>query len=474
MSDVLQPYPKRIFLDASYSICSGKSSGIERVVKNLLRECRCLANAGELPTPQLTVTHDRKLFAVPEGKLATFHGAAAMQSNVLNWAPKFYRNSAQGVCLMVRSRRAKKWLLPQPGHLGIFKLLHTMREVNAFRELSQSQPPIEAGEGDLIILPDAYWIQRLHNNIWPAVEEARERGAAIATIIYDLIPLTHSQFVGPKRQRAFRAYLEKAVKHSDMLLAISNTVREEVESFLDNEIHLEESERPITRSFALGAELNEAQGAIRPELIEVFEESNPPYLTVSTFDPRKNHQYLLDAFDLMWNKASYSEQAANNTPNLCLVGRFGSRCDHIVQRVIHHPLLGKRLHLFDDLSDAELQFCYSKSRGVIFPSIVEGFGLPIVEALWHGKKTFASDTPIHREVGQDDCCYFSLDCPSSLVTELSQWQSSNPSLNENSVLRRPTTWETSCRQFFSNCSDLFQSESRKEQAGKSPTFVRAA
>ncbi len=86
-----------------------------------------------------------------------------------------------------------------------------------------------------------------------------------------------------------------------------------------------------------------------------------------------------------------------------MVGRVGWLCEDILIQLEKHTRRNRELFVFHDLSDAELQYCYSSSRGVIFPSIVEGFGLPIVEALWHGQKTFASDTPIHREVGRNDC-----------------------------------------------------------------------
>lgn len=445
---------QRIFIDASYSICSGKNSGIERVVRNLLRECRVLAAEGKVCQPTLVVSHQGRFYELQEDRLPQFQKSAAMQANVLNWAPDSYTRSAQNICQMVKSRHAQKWLLPQPGHLGVFKLLHTLKEASAFRQLAADQPPIEAQNGDLFILPDAYWVNRLHKSVWPATDEVRNHGASIATLIYDLIPLTHPEFVRQKRHHTFKKYLEKAICKSDMLIAISNTVREEVEEFIDREMSIPSSSRPATRSFTLGAELNEVDGFIRQDVINLFSGSEVPYLTVSTFDPRKNHSYLLDAFDLIWNQAEAGEvPASSNAMQLCLVGRFGSRCNDILHRIAQHPLLGKNLHLFDDLSDAELHYCYAKSKGVIFPSIVEGFGLPIVESLWHGKKTFASDTPIHREVGQQDCSYFSLECPSSLVQELRRWEAQPPA-QESLPVRRPTTWADSCQQFLGHCSEL--------------------
>jgi alpha-1,2-rhamnosyltransferase len=172
---------------------------------------------------------------------------------------------------------------------------------------------------------------------------------------------------------------------------------------------------------------------------------------VATLDPRKNHSLVLDAFDLLWQSGSDVE--------ICFVGRVGSRCDDLIERIRNHPQLGLRLHLFDDLADCELHHCYRHSRGAVFPSIVEGFGLPIVEALWHGKKTFVSDTEIHREVGQDDCCYFDLNAPQSLVDCIVDWERT---LSDDSSwhppTRRPATWGDSSEQFLEQCFQLFNGE----------------
>lgn len=449
MSKTLSQSPKRIFIDATYTIGSGKSSGIERVVRNLLRECGTLGENGQLPVPQLVVSHAGKFFAVDQTHLDAFERTAAMQANVLNHTPNTYRAIAEGVCRLSSSGRLRKWLLPQPGHLGIFKLLHTHRELCILRKLSRSVEPVTPDANDLFLLPDAYWINRLRNTAWTAAEEARSTGAIVASVVYDLIPLTHPQFVGLKRRDAFADYLQKAAQHSDLLVAISRTVREQLIEYLESSRCVAPDAMPKIESFQLGAELQQsAEGSVRSSVKELFSREQTPYLMVATFDPRKNHKYLLDAFDKIWKSGAKS--------NLCLVGRIGSRCDDIIARIKNHPELGKQLHLFDNLTDVELQHCYRRARGVIFPSLVEGFGLPIVESLWFGKKTFVSSTPIHREVGGSDCCYFDLESPTSLVECISHWEKAIEAGEHHDLpTRKPTSWQESCNQIVAHCLDVF-------------------
>lgn len=453
MTDLPSTIPERIFLDTSYTIGSGKSSGIERVVRSLIRELGLLGAEGKIPSPQTVVTHRGKFYAVEKEQVDQFRNFARTQSNVLRAAPDSYKRSAEIVCRLSGSKRLRKWLLPQPGHLGLFKVPHTMREGLILNRVARTAKVVKPGAGDLVILPDAYWINRLRSSVWPAAAEARAAGAIVSTVIYDLIPLTHPQFVGVKRRDAFRDYLIKAVANSDQLISISATVQNQLAEFLAASDEYSKGYSAELSNYVLGAELSETTGQVRDSVRKLFDGANSPYLTVATFDPRKNHPFLLDAFELLWKQ--------NSDLNLCLVGRIGARCDGVVQRIRKHPLLGKRLHLFDDLTDAELHHCYRNAKAVLFPSVAEGFGLPIVESLWHGKTTFASDTPIHREVGKDDCEYFGLECPSKLASAILEWEAAG-CVNRIASAgdRQPFTWRQSTEQFLDRCLANFAARKR--------------
>lgn len=139
-------------------------------------------------------------------------------------------------------------------------------------------------------------------------------------------------------------------------------------------------------------------------------------------------------------------------------------CGDVMARIRNHPMLNRGLYVFHDANDAELQYAYQNASGVLLPSIVEGFGLPIVESLWYGKRTFVSDTPIHREVGGDRCDFFELGNPQSLARAILDWESErerNPF--QQSVPRHelPTNWEGSAQQFLDLCLDAFQARDRK-------------
>ena len=444
--------PNRLFVDASHTIASGKNSGIERVVRNILAECGRWCEQDGLPKPQLVTHYSNHFVEVDDGLASRFSKLASIESNVRRSLPRWYTHIANWICRKTGSDRLRKWLMPQPGHLGVFKLPHSAYSYFIKHSLVFRAKTIEPNENDLFILPDAYWTKR---GVWQAAAAAREKGATVATVIYDLIPLTHPQYVGVKRMEGFRTYLHRAIENSDLLVTISQTVETEVQEYMLKYRSELSSVPTAIRHLTLGAELKLVDGEVRTDVQDLFH-ANPskceainPYLMVATFDPRKNHHYLLDAFDLIWEN--------RNDLRLCLIGRVGSLCDDVVQRIRNHPAYGKQLFAFHDIRDFELQHCYKTCRGVIFPSIVEGFGLPIVESLWFGKKTFASDTPIHREVGGSDCVYFDLNNPSTLVDEIEKWELVADQSDGRLPMRTPTTWEECSRLLISHCVDAQQS-----------------
>jgi alpha-1,2-rhamnosyltransferase len=62
-----------------------------------------------------------------------------------------------------------------------------------------------------------------------------------------------------------------------------------------------------------------------------------------------------------------------------------------------------------------LHYCYEHAKALVSASFAEGFGLPLVEAACHSLPAFASDIPVHREVGGHHCRYFDLQSPASLA-----------------------------------------------------------
>jgi len=318
------------------------------------------------------------------------------------------------------------------------KWLHSNRWWPTKRILPQCTG-IDFSEGDTLLLPDAYWALP---QVWPAVKKARMDGACTAVVIYDLIPHTHSDIYGEQGAEGFRNYIRTAFRHADCFIAISQTVRNQLHTELPKILGEPLSDFKI-EYFDLGAEFEDTSGEIQNQVRQTFNCSTRvrPLLMVGTIEARKNHHFVLDTMDKLWEH--FPER------QLCIVGRPGWKGESVIDRIRKHTRYQKQLFWFDNASDADLLHCYKNTSGLIFASIAEGFGLPIVEALWHGCDAFVSDIDIHREVGKNNCSYFDLRCKDSLLQLLKTHElpkeslANSPSSAHARVQIRPKSWPKS-------------------------------
>jgi glycosyltransferase involved in cell wall biosynthesis len=93
-------------------------------------------------------------------------------------------------------------------------------------------------------------------------------------------------------------------------------------------------------------------------------------------------------------------------PSLIFAGQIGWLVDDLLADLMASDYLGGKIVLMPGLSDAELRQAYHSSLFTVFPSLCEGWGLPIAESLMHGKFCVASNRTSIPEVGGDLVDYF--------------------------------------------------------------------
>ncbi|NJS15528.1 MAG: glycosyltransferase family 4 protein [Sphingopyxis sp.] len=140
----------------------------------------------------------------------------------------------------------------------------------------------------------------------------------------------------------------------------------------------------------------------------------PIVLQVGTIEPRKGHVDSLAAMEMLWRDGIQTR--------LVLVGSAGWKMDEFVRRLKHHPEFGRRLFWTDRISDEALARLYFACTGMIFPSLAEGFGLPVVEALAHGKPVLARRLDVFEPLEKHGVTLFDVDiAPSALAGEIVRW-----------------------------------------------------
>lgn len=123
---------------------------------------------------------------------------------------------------------------------------------------------------------------------------------------------------------------------------------------------------------------------------------SPFILFVSTIERRKNHETLYKAYHLLCRAG-----LKDKLPKLVFVGMPGWGVGDFLKDLELDPLIQGLVVQFNHVNDAELLELYKESLFCVYPSLYEGWGLPVGEALSLGKVVLSSDQGSLPEVGGD-------------------------------------------------------------------------
>lgn len=272
---------------------------------------------------------------------------------------------------------------------------------------------VEIGSGDIFLGLDLaahrLWRHRRQLARW------KRRGAVIAIIIYDLLPLRAPDWFPPSTARNFDRWIRVVLRYADLALCISKQVVFDMRSLMQERGRgaagmLRLAHLPLSGDIA-GSRPSGGLDAAGRAIIDAMER-RPTILMVGTIEPRKGHDVLLAAFD------QWRSECAEAVPDLVLVGRPGWRTEALQRRMHDHPALGQNFHWLNDASDELLAELYRRAQLVVVPSYGEGFGLPVAEALGYGRRVLARDLPVFRELARDGLRYFTSDAPTAMIAAM--------------------------------------------------------
>jgi len=410
---------KKLYIECSYlSDHTHLNTGIQRVVRKVVENMQDIAPANGYE-PHLLSLRDSN---IRELSLESLYPTTPQEQNKPKISPinrftsylkNLYYHTRLWLSALIPYPSFQRFILAPHDQFGlnyiIFKSIYypskmLSNKIHRYRNSSSKEHKnIEPKQGDILIILDSSW----YMNIWGAVDEFKSRGVKVYMVVYDLIPISNPEFCDDFLAVVFKEWVMDAIARVDGYISISKTVRDFNKDFV--KAHGSKLDDRYHEYFYLGADFKHHtldNMTLRDELKEILKDNNT-YLSVSTIEPRKNHKYILDAFDKLWEKGLDIK--------LLLIGRRGWKVEELIDRIMTHPQKDKRLFYYDDINDLELDLAYEKSKALIFASIVEGFGLPIVESFVKSLPVLASDTPIHREVGGDNALYFDLSSSGSLV-----------------------------------------------------------
>ena len=252
--------------------------------------------------------------------------------------------------------------------------------------------------------------------------------ADIQVIVYDLIPLYHPELAEVSRE--FLHFL-RVVRESTQAIAISEYTADQLNTYLQGWAREEKVKIPVVRSIYLPY-------STKRELTKIDQFETPTFLFVSTIEPRKNHLRLIAAADRL-KKLGYKFR-------LVCVGKIGWVDTKEWMAIQALKQSGAPVEFMHSVSDAQLKELLQKSWCAIYPSLVEGFGLPIIEADQYGLPVIASGNSAMRDVCVKFVkCYYFVDPRSeeSIFTAMKSFMDSSTLgfVENKNIEMLPQSWD---------------------------------
>lgn len=202
-------------------------------------------------------------------------------------------------------------------------------------------------------------------------------------LIHDLIPITHGQYCKERAITRHRGRVINALRNAAGIIVNSEATAHELAAFSAQE-GLQQP--PVLAASLAGANLPKSLAPVAP--------STPYYVCAGTIEGRKNHVLLLQ----LWHRLI--EELADRAPQLIIIGQWGVNSEQVRAMLQDSAALRRHVTVLSSCSDEELGRRIVGARALLMPTVAEGFGLPLIEALKLGTPVIASDLPCFRETGQ--------------------------------------------------------------------------
>ncbi|MCZ8342835.1 MAG: glycosyltransferase family 1 protein [Leptospira sp.] len=198
------------------------------------------------------------------------------------------------------------------------------------------------------------------------------------------------RFLARVQQRLVQSY---SVRRSSFILSISKQTSDDV----CTKFHYPKEKSGVAYP---GINQKEMIAALSHSPSKQVLDLEPDYLlSVSTIEPRKNYPFLLEVY------RKYRKKDPHHYRHWVIVGKIGWESKEFIEELKQERSLYKDIHILDSISDVDLQHLYRRAGLFLFASKYEGFGIPMLEALFHRKYCIVSNIPTFKEIGEDSATY---------------------------------------------------------------------
>lgn len=335
--------------------------------------------------------------------------------------------------LMRRSKDIAKKVLRRLG-AEEFGPVVRMRE-SLYQKDLQTYKQLEGEKGDIFFIGAGEWWD---NNFITLVENYHSAGVKIVQVSHDMLPIVTPQFAGHATD-SLAIYNSRIMPIADLVLAVSESTKRDVTSWLKNK----KLAVPPIEVFRLGEDFRAAD-PIEPtdrSFVDTKLRGKDYILCVGTIEARKNHALLYYTYKLAIARGI-------TLPKLLIVGRRGWKTEDVYDYITNDPETKEHLIPLLDISDEELSWLYNNSLFTIYPSLYEGWGMPIAESIMRGVPCLASNTSSMTEVAPGYADYFTPTSTDELLNGIMDMLHPGMLEKKREFIRtyNPTSWDDSFKQ----------------------------
>lgn len=459
--------PKNIYIDCTATYYSGLNTGIQRVVNNVTTRAADLSqNFGVEVIPVVAVSGGFKKLK----DMTVISRQPSTQGGIRKKLFTFKQRISRSLWQASASSFPLTALLAQKIHTVfralaflLRRLLKILKSARLFVSKNEEQYEVFSSD-DLLLILDSFWIY----DALDVAEKYIGSKPVVVSVIYDLIPITHPQYCDQEFVKSFSLLFPRIVELSNGLIGISQTVQKSVGDYVAQH-YPDWAQRGVFDFFYLGADFKantlSQQDQPSPDIAALLSSDLSFFLAVGTVEPRKGYNYLLEGFEILWHQGK--------THPLVIVGKVGWLCSDVLKMAQELRLLGRPILMLHDVDDYTLDLLYKKSAAVIFPSFIEGFGLPLVEALVREKQVLASNIEVFEEIGGANVSYFKAGSAESLAQSVSEFISTLSENNHSAEMRiinGAISWDESAHILIQKSIDIFSTISNARSSTNNPVM----
>lgn len=277
--------------------------------------------------------------------------------------------------------------------------LSVVQSQDGFQDVASGQL-IHPQAGDIYFCADAYWSMGMLER-YPVL---KRNGVRIVTLVHDVIPLSHPQFVSKEVEKEIQSAVTTAVENSHHLVCISDASRRDLLDFLV--ASQAKALCPAPKVVLLAPAIQEFP-VLDQEAAAILKDLPDFVLMVGTVEPRRNYLPVLREMQSLWSEGSKL--------GLVICGKNGDRAEEIFEQFEISKQKEQPLFYFPWASESLLGGLYRKAQAVICASSAEGFGMSVAEGLLFNGRVLANDLPVFREFAGTAPYYFRVEERGSLA-----------------------------------------------------------